>query len=73
MYGWEPVPVFSAELALDQDDRGFLTVAGPTCETSVSGVYAIGEVAARSHPSVVTAMADGVVAAKAIQRRIENL
>ncbi len=72
MYGWEPVPVFQRELQLDQDDRGYLTTDPATCETNVTGVYAIGEVAGRAHPCVVTAMADGVTAAKAIQRRIES-
>ena len=41
----------------------FIRVDPATCATGVPGVYAIGEVAVRSHPSVVTAMADGVVAA----------
>jgi thioredoxin reductase len=37
------------------------------CETPVPGIYAIGEAANRMYPCVVTSMADGVVAAKAIQ------
>jgi thioredoxin reductase len=72
MYGWEPVPVFASQLGLERDAKGYLAVDFHTCETSVRGVYAIGEVTARSHPSVVTAMADGVTAAKAIQRAIEH-
>lgn len=39
----------------------------PDCLTSLPNVYAIGEVANRFHPCIATAMADGVVAAKAIQ------
>ena len=35
-------------------------------------VYAIGEVAQRMHPCVVTAFADGVVAAKAIQAQLTD-
>jgi thioredoxin reductase len=72
MYGWEPVPVFMTQLGLERDAKGYLSVDFETCETSAPGVYAIGEVSARSHPSVVTAMADGVTAAKAIQRAIEQ-
>ncbi len=72
MYGWEPVPVFAAQLGLLRDTKGYIAVDFPTCETSIAGVFAVGEVTARSHPSVVTAMADGVTAAKAIQRKIEQ-
>ncbi len=72
MFGWEPVPVLSEDLALDRDQKGFIRVDFETCATSVEGVFAIGEAAARSHPSVVTAMADGIAVAKAIQRRIEG-
>lgn len=41
------------------------------CRTSLHGVWAIGELAQRAHPCCVTAMADGVVAAKSIQRELE--
>lgn len=53
------------------DHAGYVTT-GPRCETSVDGLYAIGEIANRMHPSCVTAMADGIVAAKAIQVRLEQ-
>jgi thioredoxin reductase len=72
MYGWEPVPVFGTQLNLQRDARGYISVDFATCQTSTPGVFAIGEVTDRSHPSVVTAMADGVTAAKAIQRAIER-
>jgi thioredoxin reductase len=72
MYGWEPAPVFASELGLDRDQKGYLLVDFTTCRTSVPGVYGIGEVAARGHPCVVTAMADGITAAKDIQRRLES-
>ena len=42
------------------------------CRTSIPGVYAIGELAQRAHPCCITAMADGVVAAKDIQRTLEQ-
>lgn len=72
MYGWEPVPAFADEFGLERTPKGYLAVDFMTCRTSVPGVYGIGEVAARGHPCVVTAMADGITAAKDIQRRIEN-
>lgn len=72
MYGWEPAPVFVGELGLAQDQKGYLAVDFATCRTSVPGVYGIGEVTARGHPCVVTAMADGITAAKDIQRRLEH-
>lgn len=49
---------------LNQD--GFI-ITNANCETPVTGLFAIGEAANRMHPCVVTSMADGVVAAKAIQ------
>lgn len=52
---------------LKQD--GFI-MTDANCETPVSGIFAIGEAANRMPPCVVTAMADGVVAAKAIQNLI---
>lgn len=71
-YGWEPQASFADGLALQRDARGYLCTDPATAETSTPGVYAIGEVANRMHPCVVTSMADGVVAAKAIQRRRER-
>ncbi len=52
--------------------RGYVATDAVTAQTSCAGVYAIGEVAQRQHPCVVTALADGVVAAKAIQASIEQ-
>jgi len=70
-YGWDPcVPALDG-LVLQRDARGFLHTDPRTAQTSEAGLYAIGEVAQRQHPCVVTAMADGVVAAKAIQARLE--
>lgn len=42
------------------------------CATSMPRVFAIGELARRGHPCCVTSMADGVTAAKAIQRALEQ-
>jgi thioredoxin reductase len=67
LYGWEPQADFAAALALERDERGYIRTEQATAQTSAPGVYAVGEVANRMHPCVVTAMADGVVAAKAIE------
>ena len=70
LYGWQPNIGFLQELSLALDDRGFVQTDMATAQSSVDGVYAIGEVAQRMHPCVPTAMADGVVAAKAIEQRL---
>lgn len=71
-YGWAPQAGFADGLPLARDERGYIRTDFATAETSVPDIYAIGEVAHRMHPCVVTSMADGVVAAKAIQRRWEQ-
>jgi len=70
-YGWEPCVGFAENLGLARSKRGYIDTNMATAQTSCAGVYAIGEVAQRFHPCVVTGMADGVTAAKAIQGRIE--
>lgn len=71
LYGWTPSLDFMRGLDLARDSRGFVVTDRGTAETSIPNVFAIGEVAQRMHPCCVTSMADGVVAAKEIQRRIE--
>lgn len=71
-YGWEPCADYIGALPVQRDSRGFIHVSPETTETSVPGLYAIGEVTQRTHPCVPTAMADGVIAAKAIERRISQ-
>lgn len=71
LYGWEPHLPYVKSLGLARDPRGFV-LTDPDCQTSVPGVFAIGEVAQRMHPCCITSMADGVVAAKAIQRTLER-
>lgn len=62
-YGWQAcVPV---GLAVALDARGFIASDAHGL-TSLSRVYAIGEVTQKQHPCIATAMAEGVVAAKAI-------
>ena len=72
LYGWEAQASFAASLALKYDAKGFIATEHSTAQTSQPGVYAIGEVAQRMHPCVVTAFADGVVAAKAIEARLTS-
>jgi thioredoxin reductase (NADPH) len=72
-YGWEPQASFADGLGLNHCERGYIHTEHATAETNISNIYAIGEVANRMHPCVVTSMADGVVAAKAIQRRWERV
>lgn len=71
-HGWEPQADFATGLALACDERGFIRTAFETAQTNLAGVYAIGEAAQRMHPCVVTSLADGVVAAKAIQAQLEK-
>ncbi|OZI68750.1 NAD(P)/FAD-dependent oxidoreductase [Bordetella genomosp. 1] len=71
-YGWEPQAGFADSLHLARDERGYIRTDFASAQTSLPDVYAVGEVSHRMHPCVVTAMADGVVAAKAIQRRWER-
>lgn len=73
LYGWQPNTGAVKGLGLETDDEGFIATDPESAETSQPGIYAIGEVARRAHPCCVTAMADGVVAAKDIQNRLENL
>ncbi|MEP9353641.1 NAD(P)/FAD-dependent oxidoreductase [Xanthobacter sp. KR7-65] len=71
LYGWEPYLPYARHLNLRRDPRGFVETS-VDCETAIPGLYAIGEIAQRMHPCCVTSMADGVVAAKAIQRTLEQ-
>ncbi|RDU96064.1 NAD(P)/FAD-dependent oxidoreductase [Trinickia dinghuensis] len=71
LYGWTPSLEFMRGLDLARSAEGFVSADSRTAETSIPNVFAIGEVAHRMHPCCVTSMADGVVAAKEIQKRIE--
>jgi len=72
LYGWEAQAKFVAPLALEHNAKGFIATDHDTAQTSQPGVYAIGEVTQRMHPCVVTAFADGVVAAKAIEAQLAD-
>jgi len=71
LYGWEPYLPYALHLDLARNPRGFVKTDAD-CQTSIPHLYAVGEIAQRMHPCCVTSMADGVVAAKAIQRTLEQ-
>lgn len=71
-YGYEPQAAWLKNLGISYDSKGYIEVDHATTETTVAGLYAIGEVTKRQHPCVVTAMADGVTAAKAIQKALAS-
>ena len=69
-YGWRPLYPFDA-LKLQRWDKEFLQVDS-FCRTSHPRIFAVGEVTARTHPCIVTSMADGMIAAKAIEQEIHK-
>lgn len=71
LYGYEANKASLLGLELLMKTDGFVWT-NDDCATNNERVYAIGELAHRAHPCCVTSMADGVVAAKALQRRLEN-
>jgi thioredoxin reductase len=68
-FGVDNQSLLGLELAMKPNG---LVATDNDCQTSIDGIYAIGEIAGRMHPCCVTSMADGVIAAKAIQRRLES-
>lgn len=70
MYGFRPRMPQLRDLAPDTDAEGYVRTDPCSAQTSEPGLFAIGDLAARGHPSVPTALADGVAAAKAIERRL---
>lgn len=71
LYGYEANKESLLGLELLMKSDGFVWTNGD-CATNNDRVYAIGELAHRAHPCCVTSMADGVVTAKALQRRLES-
>lgn len=72
-YGWEARVPDTPGHVLTRTSARFVDVDVQTTETSLPNIYAIGEVAQRMHPCVVTALADGVTAAKVIQARLDSV
>ena len=71
LYGYEAKKSSMLGLPLGMRRDGFV-VTDANCQTTIDSVFAVGEIAQRAHPCCATAMADGVVAAKEIQRRLES-
>ncbi len=71
MYGWQPVNPLPDSIQIKLDERGFIDV-DENYRTSDKNIFAIGECAQRVHPCMVTAMADGVIAAKALQSDFDD-
>ena len=71
MYGWMPAIFFIKNLKLECDSKGFLQTDAQ-CQASIKNIFAIGEVTQKMYPCCVTAMAEGVTAAKAIQHELEH-
>ena len=71
-YGYQARLEGMQDLGLALDERGYVKTDFATTQTNLPGIYAVGEVTHRQHPCVVTSMADGVVAAKAIQKALEQ-
>jgi thioredoxin reductase len=71
LFGYRPAtdqPWLPA-LALATDAAGYLEVDG-NMETSVSGVFAVGDIGNPAHPCIATAIASGTMAAREIGRRL---
>ena len=56
---------------LELDEKGYI-VAGETTETSISGVYAVGDVRTKAVRQVVTAASDGAVAAHFVEEYLKD-
>lgn len=70
-YGFEAIKVLPNEIDPKRTAKGFIEV-DDSCMTSNPRIFAIGESTQRMHPCVATAMADGVVAAKALENKFET-
>ena len=68
--GRKPATEFLGD-TLDLDKAGYI-IAGESCETRVPGVYAIGDVRTKELRQVVTATADGAIAAHKAEEYISR-
>ena len=67
--GRKPNAEYLAENEPERDERGFI-LTNSKMETSVDGVYAAGDIRQTFLRQVVTAAADGAIAATAVQQRL---
>jgi len=70
MYGWSGVNALENFVTLKSENSYILTDSHR--RTSENRIYAIGELTQSAHPCCVTAMADGIIAAKDIQTRMDS-
>ena len=68
--GLDPNAGFLGDL-VDLDERGFI-VTGPGMETSLSGVFAAGDVRAGSTKQLASAVGEGAAAAIAIRHHLDR-
>ena len=68
--GRKPATEFLGD-TLDLDKAGYI-IAGESCETTIPGVYAIGDVRTKELRQVVTATADGAIAAHKAEEYISR-
>jgi thioredoxin reductase (NADPH) len=73
-YGWQAsIPeVFEPFKQLLLNEKNFIII-DENRETKIPRIFAAGEVTQKLHPCVITAMADGIMAAKAIERAVFKL
>ena len=74
LYGWEAnIPNALSSLNDILLDKKNFIYTDDHRRTKISTLFAAGEVTQRTHPCVATAMADGTIVAKSIQRQFENM
>lgn len=72
LYGWETnIPDALIPFKNDLLDEHHFIITDNMGQTKIPNLYSAGQVTPRAHPCVATAMAEGVVVAKAIQLRME--
>jgi thioredoxin reductase (NADPH) len=76
LYGYSPnsdfLDVVFKDLTFKRDPHGYLMV-DPWQRTNVDRIYAIGDMTNSQPPSMLTAIGQGAVAAKAIDRRVHGI
>lgn len=73
LYGWEAnIPSAFSEFKDSLLDSHNFIISDGARKTKIPNIFAAGEVTHQSHPCVTTAMADGVIVAKAIQKELEK-
>ncbi len=70
-YGYEAHTDYLGDLPVGRDQSGYIATNRETAETDSPGLFAAGDLARRGHPCCLTAMADGVAAAKAIASKLD--